>query len=171
MHSKPIIWLCLGIIFIVLGGCSTLTQVPEPKSDQDTLLIIPVQVKNETEFTINANLFFYHFILKHRDTEERIKIGPYKKFEVIHGLKPGIYHIVKLEVGKTSSEYPLTNMQVELKPGKVVMFPVRLDVKFIYKDGMIYQGVEFTEIDLKLKREIVKSLKGYRNFDRWSVDY
>jgi hypothetical protein len=156
------------LIFILVSGC---VSIPKPETKNDTILVVKVKTRNETDW--DANLFYYKCCIERNGIETWITVRPNVKFVVMHGLEPGRYSFTQFII-MNSNRFPQKfdhPSEVELVPGKIVVFPYSFLIEITREDKLYYQRISCEEMTLKDKTDMYDILKKEANFDSWEYEF
>ena len=166
-----------SFLFIIFGllACGAGITMPEPKSDNDAILVI---VKEYQKLAGSAGPFYY-FEMSIQNIEGTIKINAANNEIFIDSLPPGKYTTTELLIKRVSRPgYESSSFQPKpfsfkvtftLKPGCITVFPV----KFIFFEkkeasGDVYSDFDLVKIDEEEKKQILQRLKNtHGTFSLW----
>lgn len=157
MKNICIVFSIIMLLFIFMSGCSSL---PAPRSETDTLLVIPMESQGPEPY------FDYSLWFKWGDKEKVFSLRTHKNFGTIHGLKPGKYTITHIGFYQSGDRYKL-GIPVELKPGTLHIAP--FVVITITKSNTQY--LDMKKFEFKDRVEFLKELQKNDTYDQWEIDY
>lgn len=183
-REKISVALAVSIMLCILSSCASL-KIEPPGPDRQTLLVLPVQVTNDTLYSKHG--FYYIYEIVDQDSGDSVHEAIFKlpldgDMLIVDSLPPGEYRVDKFifkPVGSGNFTYG-NNVQSRydkfvLEDGRITIFSQSLNVHLrneipgrgmetIYNFGM--EPVLFGQ-----KQKILATLESLPNFEQWEVLY
>lgn len=122
-------------LIVALGAlilCVSCTSIPEPRSEEDTVVVFPMEYVDAGPGPFYAD---YHFFAQRKGQlfAKIIQVSTRKRFNSYRQLSPAAYRIVKArevdrETGETVSATLLHDVNFVLTGGKITIFPYMVKV-------------------------------------------
>jgi hypothetical protein len=165
--------ICLSLLTVLLiSGCTTF---PEPKTEEDTLLLIHVGYKKEIPEKLFGR-YRIRIVSETKDVERLVRIEPTKKYLLIKGLPSGRYRIVERafvyengSIGSTDN----TDIRFILESKRVTIVPTT----FLYRlyrepnESGYYMSGLWSAITQTDARDLLQRLQKDGLFDKWELSY
>lgn len=165
----------IGLLFLSLlfTGCASF---PAPKSDQDTLFVVPVVYLDSQTVPSRRINFGYRLTLENVQTGElkRITIDSGEHYHMFSRWDEGEYLLKEYSsigfADNWTSKLHI-NQYLKIERGRVTVFPCKIVIVLLESSGQVYDtsiGVDFVELyeaDYKRIREYLRTT--YENYQLW----
>ncbi|MFP4407309.1 MAG: hypothetical protein ACLFPW_02190 [Spirochaetaceae bacterium] len=159
---------------LLVGGCTTL---PEPKGEDDTAFVLPVQRVQQSDGGSTFGYYEVH-IGKAGDPsfDRTINVYAGSEMEMITGLEPGRYELSRYQFRyKNSNDYGSSreiNAPFVLEPGALTICPTTVFITVFKKDpdaSKNWMRVNFDTTSPPIRSRVLKELEEQESFSQWRV--
>jgi len=170
---KRTVSLKAGVILAVFGVLISCTSFPAPKSDDDTVLIIPKSTIREASEQFFGNCQIR--IIRIEDSHETLyQIDPNSHYGIIAGLPPGHYVILetaaKYKEGGTAWAQK-TDIKFSLVPNCITILPQEFVFKIekVGKENQYQMWLSWGALTQSTAKKLLLRLSEEENFQSWEL--
>lgn len=180
--TKPAAALFVSALLVLASSCARL-EIGPPAPDRQTILVLPVQVTNKTQYSKHG--FYYIYEIAELESDDIVEKAVFKlpldgDMLIIDTLPPGSYYVDKFifkPLGSGDFTYG-NNVEsrrdrFDLEAGKITIFSQSLNVLLYNRTAG--RGAETTynfkmaRVSKSQLREILVTLGELPHFDAWEV--
>lgn len=165
----------LFVFFSVFGCVGPVTSLlPAPRSENDTLIVIPVLVLNTGA---RHSLQDVGYLIRIENTETKgiqsfvVKTSKYGDYYYITGIPEGVYYLKEyIPQGLTRNEAEAIghDLYITVKKGTLTLFPAKM-VIYIYSEYNTYLHSEFIPMGEDQVDRVLQILSQQDNFSIWKI--
>lgn len=160
------------LIVLVLAGCESF---PKPRSEADTLFVVPVVYLDSQTVTSSRLSFGYRLALENVQTGKikHITIDSSDPYEIVKNWDEGEYLVrsySSMGFAENWTKQLQINQYLKVERGKVTVFPCKVVIILFESSKMLYDtsiAVDFIELDTDDQERILEFLGTYENFHLW----
>jgi len=158
----------IAFMLLAFTACETVPYAPARTAEGSTMLIVPLEFKNETARQLELTMSLNFDGVQDSKTGDLLDFG--RPFGFVRGVAPGSHRITRMLVrwkvsGQILQQLEL-NIPCELKPGTATILPVRMSVAF-KSNGSYFATYNLLPSQMA---ELYAELKGYRNMETWTLE-
>jgi hypothetical protein len=168
LHLLHPVVLLLACGLLAFASCQTVPSAPKRASESSTMLIVPLEFRNETTRQLELTMSLNFDGVSDSKTGDLLDFG--YPFGFVRGVEPGNHRITRMLVRWKASGQILQQLELDipcaLKPGTATILPVRMSVAFKS------EGNYFTVYNLLPNQmaELYAELQGYQNMETWILE-
>jgi hypothetical protein len=165
---------CALLVFGLMIGCSSF---PKPRSDKDTLFIVPYLLFNTRQSVQSTLGFSYEIRLENVETGKMysvyVKSSDAPDYIYVTGFPEGKYLLKEYMalglVGAPTKSFDVQKYLI-LEPGKLTIFPIKIIIYSMDSSDPQYAGTvyfDYKELDEKQEARMIKQLSAKDGFQAW----
>jgi hypothetical protein len=163
---RVIVLLACGLL--AFASCQTVPSAPKRVSETSTMLIVPLEFKNETTRQLELTMSLNFDGSQDSKTGDLLDFG--MPFGFVRGVEAGSHRITRMLVrwkvsGQIIQQLEL-NIPCTLTPGTATILPVRMGVAF-KSDGSYFATYNLLPYQMA---ELYTQLQGYQNIETWNLE-
>ncbi len=166
--SAGILMLLLAGSLLAVASCQTVPVAPKRTSDQASMLVVPLEFKNETSWQLEHVMGMNFDGSQDTKTGDLLEFG--RPFGFITSLAPGDHKITMVLIRwKTTGQIlhqSTLSVPFTVKAGTVTILPIRFSLWF--KSTGAY--LSSTNLLPDQVAEIRAKLAQYRNIETWTIE-
>jgi len=162
------------IIAVALSACAVL---PEPRSDQSTLLVVPVNFERTAGVEIYGRCKLHVLSTSSGgDIDIWVDATPGVSFKPTDALPPGKYKVTEMcfvyyENNERGKPHPIEGLYFETQPGKITILPMMVSYSIEDYSGkykyMFYWDLE--KLSQAKARETLSRMMECKNYAAWEL--
>ena len=160
------------LLVFVLLGCESF---PKPRSEADTLFVVPVVYLDSQTVTSSRISFGYRLTVENVQTGKimHITIDSSNPYEIVRNWDEGEYLIKEYSsIGfvENWTDQLEINQYLKVEKGRVTVFPCKVVIILFESSSPFYDtsiAVDFIELDQEDQERILEYLSTYENFHLW----
>jgi hypothetical protein len=171
IKKTEIVVLLLLLVFVLLG-CESF---PKPRSEEDTLFVVPVVYLDSQTTTSSRISFGYRLAMENVQTGKikHITIDSSDPYEIVRNWDEGEYLLKEYSsigfVDNWTNQLQI-NQYLKVEKGKVTVFPCKVVIILFESSNLLYDtsiAVDFIELDKDDQERVLEFLSTYENFHLW----